>query len=150
MAGPAFAWSHYHLCVKRGSDPFETPLTSVSTHPADDARMCAALVMLTKIGFEEEAKQIEKAWQDFVDVMSYQPEAEYRQCYPEFLLDKIVSATKEGIEGIGLGTANPDALTPIIRLLNVAWQEFWRAPKDYQAWETAQFDNLRKSVNATQ
>jgi hypothetical protein len=38
-AGPAYAWSHYHLCVKRGGDPFQTPLMFESTHPADDARM---------------------------------------------------------------------------------------------------------------
>ena len=50
-AGPAFAWSHYHLCVVRGGDPFETPLLSVTTHPADDARMRAALLMLTALGF---------------------------------------------------------------------------------------------------
>jgi hypothetical protein len=45
-AGPAYAWSHYHLCVKRGGDPFQTPLMFESTHPADDARMRAMLEML--------------------------------------------------------------------------------------------------------
>jgi hypothetical protein len=39
--GPAFAWSHYHLCIKRGGDPFHTPLMFETTHPADDARMRA-------------------------------------------------------------------------------------------------------------
>ena len=150
IAGPAFAWSHYHLCVKRGGDPFETPLMFESTHPADDARMRVTLMMLRLIGFEEEGKQIEKAWRNFVDVMGYQPEVEFLQCYPETLLRKIVLAAKDGIEGICVVTAKPDSLTPIVGLLNSAWQKFWQAPEYYQAWEAAQFETLRLSANTSQ
>ena len=149
MAGPAFAWAHYHLCVKRGGDPFETPLMFESTHPADDARMRAALMMLAATGFDAEMKLIEKAWRDFVEIMGYDPVPEYQQCYPEPLLSEIVSAAQEGIEGTGVVTAKSDALTPIVGLLNSAWQEFWRAPKDYQAWETAQFDTLRNATGSS-
>lgn len=121
IAGPAFAWSHYHLCVKRGGDTFETPLMFESTHPADDARMHTALMMLKATGFETERKLIEAAWRDFIEVMGYRPTAEYRQAYPEPLLSKIVSVAKEGIEGTGVVTAKPDELTPIVSLLNSAW-----------------------------
>ncbi|MCE2449759.1 MAG: hypothetical protein J4F35_15675 [Candidatus Latescibacteria bacterium] len=149
MAGPAFAWSHYHLCVKRGGDPFETPLKFESTHPADDARMQVVLMMLTRIGFETDAKRIEKIWQDFVEVMGYTPVPEYQQCYPESLLSEIVSAAQEGIEGTGVQTAKPDTLTRIVGLLNSAWQEFWRVPKDYQAWETARLETLRSATGTS-
>ena len=149
MAGPAFAWAHYHLCVKRGGDPFETPLMFESTHPADDARMRAALMMLAATGFDAEMKLIEKAWRDFVEIMGYDPVPEYQQCYPEPLLSEIVSAAQEGIEGTGVVTAKSDALTPIVGLLNSAWQEFWRAPKDYQAWETAQLETLRTATGTS-
>ncbi len=150
MVGPAFVWSHYHLCVKRGGNPFETPIVSVSTHPADDARMRTVLMMLAITGFDTEMKLIEQAWQDFVGVMGYRPMAEYRQAYPDHLLSKIVTAAQEGIVGAGLVTAKPDALNPITSLLNSAWQEFWRATEDYQAWEMAQFDALHISANASQ
>ena len=150
MAGPAFAWSHYHLCVKRGGDPFETPMMFESTHPADDARMRAALMMLAATGFDAERKLIEEAWRDLIEIMGYRPTAEYRQAYPEPLLSEIVSTAQEGIVGTGVVTAKPDALTPIVDLLNSAWRKFWRAPKDYQAWEAAQLDDLRVSLNATQ
>ena len=149
MVGPAFAWSHYHLCVKRGGDPFETPLKFESTHPADDARMYAMLMMLTMIGFEAEVKLIEKAWQDFVEVMGYDPAVEYQQCYPEALLSKIVSAAEGGIEGTGMVTAKPDSQTPIVGLLNAAWQKFWRAPNGYQTWEAKQFEDLRTSLGTS-
>ena len=144
-AGPAFVWSHYHLCIKRGGDPFETPLTFVSTHPADDARMRAMQLMLTANGFDGEVKRIDAAWRDFVVIMGYKVEPEYRQCYPEELLSRIVSATKEGVEGTGVVTAKPDTLAPIVDLLNSAWQEFWRAPEDYQAWEAKRCGELRNS-----
>ena len=150
MVGPAFVWSHYHLCVKRGGNPFETPLVSVSTHPADDARMRTVLMMLARTGFDTEMKLIEQGWQDFVEVMGYRPMAEYSQAYPDYLLSKIVTAAQEGIEGAGLVTAKPDTLKPIAGLLNSAWQEFWRATEDYQAWEMAQFDALHISANASQ
>ena len=143
--GPAFVWSHYHLCIKRGGDPFETPLTFVSTHPADDARMRAMQLMLTANGFDGEVKRIDAAWRDFVVIMGYKVEPEYRQCYPEELLSRIVSATKEGVEGTGVVTAKPDTLAPIVDLLNSAWQEFWRAPEDYQAWEAKRCGELRNS-----
>ena len=144
--GPAFAWSHYHLCVKRGGDPFETPLRFVSTHPADDARMRTVLMMLAATGFDEAVKRIEKAWRDFVEVMGYDLEPEYRQCYPEALLSEIVSAAKEGVKESGVVTAKPDSQTPIVSILNAAWREFWRAPVEYQAWEAAQLDTLHTSA----
>lgn len=148
MAGPAFAWSHYHLCVKRGGDPFETPLMSESTHPADDARMRVALTMLATAGFDEDMKQIEKAWHDFIERMDYRPTAEYRHCYPDALLSNIVPSAKGGIEGTGMVRAKSDSLTPIVSLLNSAWQEFWRAPKNYPTWEAEQINILRMSENA--
>ena len=144
--GPAFAWSHYHLCVKRGGDPFETPLRFVSTHPADDARMRTVLMMLAATGFDEAVKRIEKAWRDFVEVMGYDLEPEYRQCYPEALLSEIVSAAKEGVKESGVVTAKPDSQTPIVSILNAAWREFWRAPVEYQAWEAAQLDTLHTAT----
>ena len=146
IAGPAFAWSHYHLCVKRGGDPFETPLMFESTHPADDARMRVALMMLATTGFKTEAERIETAWRNFVEVMGYRPVAEYGQCYQETLISEIVSVAKEGIEGSGVVTAKLDSLTPIVALLNSAWQEFWRAPEDYQAWEAAQIHTMREGT----
>ena len=144
MAGPAFVWSHYHLCVKRGGDPFETPTVFESTHPADDARMRVALMMLAATGFDAEMKLIGEAWQDFVEVMGYRPTAEYRQAYPASLLSRIVSVAQEGIVGTGLITAKSDSLAPIVGLLNSAWKEFWRAPEDYQAWEAEQIRAMRE------
>lgn len=150
VAGPAFAWSHYHLCVKRGGDPFDTPVMLESTHPADDARMRMALMMLKAAGFDKETKLIEDEWQELVGVMGYRPTVEYQQAYPEAVMSAVVSAARRGIKGMGVVAAEPDALQPIIGRLNAAWEEFWRMPENYQEWETEQFETLRASVNSTQ
>ena len=147
-AGPAFAWSHYHLCVERGGDPFETPLVSMTTHPADDARMRAALLMLTALGFDAEAQRIEGTWQDYVGTMDYFPAPEYRQCYPENLLSGIVAAAQEGIRGSGVVVARPDTLVPGVALLNEAWRVFWQTPEDYQVWEAEKLKALRTTLDA--
>ena len=45
--GPAYGWAHLHLSAKRGGDPFDVPMLSASSHPADDARMRVMLVALS-------------------------------------------------------------------------------------------------------
>ena len=80
--------------------------------------------------------------------MDYRPTVEYQQAYPDSLVSEIVSAASEGVEGTGVATAKLGALTPIVDLLNSAWQEFWRAPEDYQAWEAKRYDELRRSLRA--
>lgn len=146
-AGPAFVWSHYHLCVKRGGDPFETPLMFSSTHPADDARMQAMLKTLTTLGgFDAEIRAIKSAWANFIGIMGYRPIPEYAKCYADTLISEIASAAKRGVDGVGVRTAAAGALTPIIALLNDAWSRFWKAPHQYQTWEARQLDELRKAV----
>ncbi|MCP1854421.1 MULTISPECIES: hypothetical protein [unclassified Bradyrhizobium] len=147
-SGPAYAWSHYHLCVKRGSDPFQTPLTIGTTHPADDARMRALVLMLRKTeAHRKDAAMIERAWREFCHVMNYRPSAEYRQCYAEGLLVQIVDAAHRGIRAIEVIPAADNPTAPIIGLLNQAWTTFWNAPIDYQQWETDRVKGLRDSLN---
>ncbi len=104
-------------------------------------------MMLTAIGFDAEATKIEKAWREYVEIMGYHPVAEYHQCYPQTLMTGIVSAAQEGIEGTGVVVAKPDSLVSVVGLLNGAWQEFWRAPEGYQAWEAMQLETLRATID---
>ncbi len=149
-AGPAFVWSHYHLCIKRGGNPFETPLTFAATHPADDARMKAMLKMLAQMdGYDPEAGSIRDAWSDFLQTMSFRQEPEYRQCYSDDLLSVIVKEAKSGVEKVGIETAGKDSPTMIVSLLNDAWREFWKNPQRYQSWEGQKLACLQKSIAKT-
>jgi len=144
--GPAFAWSHYHLCIKRGGDPFHTPLMLETTHPADDARMRALLQMLrTNEAFRKDADAIEAAWEEFLETMGYRAPPEYLQCYSGILVSAVVAGAKQGIEGIGLYTAGVGRSAPIRTLLNDAWDTFWMNPSGYQAWETKRILEIRMS-----
>lgn len=135
-AGPAYAWAHYHLCVKRGGDPFETPLLLSSTHPADDARMRAMLKMLLAMdGFEDDARRIEAAWEDFVSTMGFKPMPEYSHCYAEPIIDRIATSAKTAGDAVGVKLAAKDSMGAVVALLNEAWSEFWRSPHGYRAWE---------------
>ena len=145
-AGPAFVWSHYHLCVKRGGDPFETPLMLTSTHPADDARMRAMLEMLGSMtGFERDASGIAAAWSDFVSTMGYRPMPEYHQCYDDSVLSEIVAGLRSSAGGIGLRVAISGNAPPIVMLLNKAWSTFWLDPPNYASWEARELATLRSS-----
>lgn len=148
--GPAYAWSHYHLCIKRGGDPFHWPRMFEASHPADDARMTAILAMLrTEMGYQDEADQITAAWKQFVSTMGYPVPPEYFECYPVDQILKMVCAVKAGVEAIGIQIAARPADSAGLRaLLNEAWKTFWQAPHTYQAWETARVVELRTRVSA--
>jgi hypothetical protein len=148
-AGPAYAWSHYHLCIKRGGDPYDAPLMFEASHPGDDARMSAILMMLrTEPAFRDEADRIEGAWKQFVETMNYAAPPEYFTCYPADEIQKLVATAKIGVTSIGIQIAKPDDRGGLRALLNEAWTEFWRAPHSYQTWETARVAELRARVRA--
>jgi hypothetical protein len=141
--GPAYGWAHYHLCIKRGGDPFATPLMRETSHPADDARMRAMLGMLRSLRkFDIEVDAIERAWREFLNTMAYRPAAEYHLCYPDAQIDAIIRAAKDGIERIGIVTATSRAKARVRDSLNDAWRVFWKAPADFPAWEVDEVAKL--------
>jgi hypothetical protein len=144
--GPAFAWAHYHLCVERGGDPFDTPLTFSSSHPANAARMNAMLTMMTAIGFVADAKAIAVAWADFEAVTGARPIPEYSHCYAEPILSQIVASVRDGVSGIGITLAASGSMTGTATLLHDAWGEFWRNPAKYAAWEAGTLAERRAKL----
>jgi hypothetical protein len=141
--GPAYAWAHYHLCIKRGGDPFATPLMRETSHPADDARMRAMLGMLRSLReFASEAASIERAWRELIGVMAYRAAAEYHLCYSNVQIDAVTRAAKEGVEGIGIVAATSRTKARVRDSLNDAWRVFWKAPADFPAWEVVEVEKL--------
>jgi hypothetical protein len=99
--GPAFAWAHLHLCVKRGVNPFAVPRFVATTHPADDARMTVMLHGLRHTGFIDEAQDIADHWQDFMKIAEYRPEPEYHRCYAPHLLKNLALIAYKAVETMG-------------------------------------------------
>lgn len=141
--GPAFAWSHFHLCATRGSNPFEIPLFSVTTHPADDARMRTILNGLRLIGFTQEAAQIEKQWKELITALGVSSEPEYHRCFPAHILTLLAEKALSGTKAMGCRIASPDTSATVHLGLNQAWCEFWKAPSQYASQEQKLIEVLR-------
>jgi hypothetical protein len=130
--GPAYAWSHLHLVIKRGGDPFDF---TTSSHPADAARMTMMLRALSITVFQEDAKSVRTHWHTLLKSIDVKPEPEFRRCYPDALLEGLAQYAYEGVKDIGSRIATPETKDGIHTLLNEAWAEFWRNPTGFTAWE---------------
>ena len=144
--GTGFAWSHFHLCAARGENPFEIPLMSVTTHPADDARMRTILAGLRLIGFEQDAAEVEKHWEDLIVSLGVSPEPEYQRCFPTHILKLLSEKALKGVEAMGCRIVSSDTHDPVHTALNQAWREFWQAPARYAAKERKLIEDLKGSI----
>ena len=135
--GPAFAWSHLHLVLKRGSDPYAIPAYVASSHPADDARMTTVLHALTLSGFSAQALQIRSAWCSCMSALGYRAEPEYELCFPNELLRRIAIRAFDGVKGIGIRFVDLNQPQSVATKLNDAWAVFWSNPTLFASQEQA-------------
>lgn len=142
--GPAYAWSHLHLCAKRGDNPFSVPLFARSTHPADDARMRAMLMGLKRVGFDAEVHDLTRQWEELDHITGFAAEPEYRRCFPDGLLSVVAEKAHDGVTAIRCRVVSPDTKDPVHYVLNQAWKEFWNDPMGYAAWEKEAVESLNK------
>lgn len=139
--GSAFVWSHLHLAIKRGSDPYEVS-SRVTSHPCDNVRMSLMLYALCLNGFQEVAEQIQQKWSEFLEQISAQPEPEYHRCYPTNLIEIVAEYALDAMKNIQARIATPATQDPIHFLLNQAWEEFWQNPSKYVDWEKQAIEKL--------
>lgn len=144
--GPAYVWSHFHLCATRGGNPFDLPLLTTSTHPPDDARMQAMLDALCLIGFDEEASAIENRWNDLIKLLGAKPEAEYNRCFPKSVFNLLLDKNLKGVKAMNCRIAQPTTNDSVHTTLNEAWKSFWRNPSDYFRQEARLIDALKTSL----
>lgn len=136
--GPAFAWAHYHLVAQSASFPFDVPKYASSSHPADAARMAVLLKCLRTLGFEEEVVEVSARWDALLKMLGAKATPEYARCFPDKILNEIVTRCISGVKGIGCRVVSPDMDTRnwgVGELLNDAWRKFWESPTDYVKWE---------------
>ncbi len=142
--GPAFAWSHLHLCIKNEHDPFYVPTRSTSSHPADDARMRVMLIGLEKIGFGPEVEALRRRWAEYLEVAEAKADSNYKRCFPESLLKQIVDLAYKGTVETSCRIVDPQLHEPIHSAFNEAWHQFWHHPRTYIHWEKQKVNELRE------
>ena len=82
--------------------PFEVPILSVSSHPADDARMRVMLIALNLSGFSAKPAAIDLRWRQLLAQVQARPEPEYHRCFPDRLLARVADYARTGVEEIGV------------------------------------------------
>lgn len=127
-AGPAFAWSHLHLALKRGVDPFKMPAYAASSHPADDARMRAMLQGLNLMGLDSKSQRISSSWNACLSALNVRGCADYDRCFQNELLQAIAQLAFEGTQSIGIAMYEPQQKGSVAAALNEAWESFWVGP----------------------
>jgi hypothetical protein len=135
--GPAFAWSHLHLCAKRAGDPFLVDNTPDSTHPSDAARMFVMLEALGNLEYAAEALFIEEKWNQLLAQAGYAQNPDYTICFPPHLLARIASYAFAGYQSIGCAASSKRLGAKTHDLFNEAWHRFWSDPQLYATWEKA-------------
>jgi hypothetical protein len=129
--GLAFAWAHLHLCVKRGINPYET----LSSHPADDARMQTILFGLENIGFKDESKIVSTYWEKYLKISGGISESNFKLAFPHQMLKNCASLSYEGIKEIKCQVVSKSVKSEINSILNESWDRFINNPNDFIVWE---------------
>lgn len=150
--GPAYAWSHLHLTIKKSDDIYRFSNVFRQTHPSDDSRMKMLLIGLNILGYNEESTLILSKWKDMPCVTDTEPVVDYQYAYPKKLMNEIAklifNALKNGYFSIltpnVLGKQNSNHIT---KILNDAWTLFWNNPEKFRTWEEKCIDKLKAIVS---
>ncbi len=145
--GPAYAWSNCHLCLKLPGNPFATPSQVKVEHPPNAARMNAMLMGLRRLGFDDDADRCSALWINQVQTTGHAEDMAFRQCFPDVILEEVVSSAFKAFEDIGLKRAEPSRLVGVALCLNQAWDSFWADPEGFGEWETKAVEHLQRELS---
>lgn len=122
--GQAFAWTNLKLCQHLPYDMSYSIYDYSETHPADNCRMEAILLMLSKLGIAGE--EIQQTWMDYEKIISPNRPTLYEFYFPNDLIKKITSHVFQSCDDIGLipCSKNLNRKVTFVWRLQQAWQLF--------------------------
>lgn len=144
MTGASYAWTNLKLLsTGHGS----TKIFEYSqSHPADEARMRIIILMLEKLGLDDDKKKVEAAWQVFLkDTEVFKPN-DYSLLYPQKLLQHIVEEFYTFYQNADLASHTEllnKGVSSISCLLNEAWSTAQSNPSNYFEYEIDSINQLR-------
>jgi hypothetical protein len=77
------------------------------SHPSDDARMRAILDALRSSGFQNDAAEISRRWQEAMGLTTDVPAPDYMHCYPAELIAFVVEKAAKGRRRHGMPACAP-------------------------------------------
>lgn len=146
MTGAAYAWTNLKLLsTGHGS----TKIFEYSqSHPADEARMRIIILMLEKLGLNDDKNKVEAAWKVFLkDTEVFKPN-DYPLLYPQKLLQQIVDeffVFYQNADLVSYSELVAKGANSISQLLNDAWSSAQNNPSDYFNYETNSIAGLKSS-----
>jgi hypothetical protein len=149
--GPAYAWSHLHLTTKKSENVYEFSSILPQSHPSDDSRMRMLALGLDKLGFQSKAASILSKWRTMPLVANAQPVVEYQYAYPKDLMNEIADIFLLGVKESQFSIATPKRFEErnphsVIKLLNDAWDLFWKDPDRFRGWEESAIQELKSCL----
>lgn len=150
LVGPAYAWSHMHLIMKKneGVQVFSFDPMRLSTHPPDEARFRAVLLVLKEQGFK--TCGIEEKWRSFFFPNGVDGDEPYYEAFPDELLQELTKYTLESLNSTCLIGCTPDGLTgtstSVVASLNRCWTEFWTSPHAFREYELREIEQLKTTT----
>lgn len=150
--GPAYAWSHLHLTLKRSSNIYRFSKYLPLGHPSDDARMKLLNIGLELLEFKECSEKIMKEWKNMPLSVVAKPIPEYQYAYPDDLMNELAKLFLKGLADSNFVIIQPERLQKlgndsIVKLLNDAWTMFWQNPDNYRSWEEGKIQDIKKSFS---
>lgn len=150
MTGTAYAWTNLKLLsTGHGS----TKIFEYSqSHPADEARMIIIILMLEKLGLNDDKEKVEAAWNLFLtDTVGFKPNY-YSLLFPQKLLHHIVDEFFDFYQNADLASY-PELLktsNSVSVLLNDAWINAQTNPLQYFEYEINAIKILKKEFGLLQ
>lgn len=144
MTGPAYAWTNLKL-LTTGHGSAKIYEYSES-HPSDEARMRIILMLLDKLGIQDECKKIRTAWGAFLSDSQIHKPKDYFLLYPDKILQQIVDEFFEFYQNADLASyseLNASGQSFIADILNTAWETAQRNHDAYFKYEEGIIERLR-------
>lgn len=149
LVGPAFVRQHVRLCAGVSQSAYLPTWDDMVTHPADDARMRAAVIVLRAVGDLTAADETTTLWSAYLTIGGESKPAEYDICYPESLLRSLATHVVAGCRALGIRSFDRPSDPPptdIPNLLVDAWQRLDRDSEHYPEWERYALEALWREL----
>lgn len=141
MVGSAYAWTYLKLLSNElgNTDIYRHS----STHPCDEARMRIIILMMDKLGLNEEKRQFESIWNSFLET-SVKPK-NHDFIYPPYIFKLMVDEFFEFYQNADLASVFElkNSTNSISKILNNAWNITRDPSIDYLDFEKQQIRNLK-------
>jgi len=153
VVGPAFGWQHLYNCTS-GRDEIYTPCRydDGGDHPSNESQMAGIIAILRLQKYDDDAKKIQKHWDQYKKAFGPRMPEEHRIVYPPELMQTLAENVASGAEEFGLLPYNQQSHEKMLSLpliLNDGWNRFLTKPESFSTWEEETMMKIKMELGMT-